>query len=74
VERPILDYPLHRFRLIPHLAKAFALSQAGWTVTRHFSDIRTLIDEDPECDEGTEFHAILSAFKAISSWWGTKAI
>lgn len=73
-ESSILDYPLHRYRLIPHLAKAFAISNAGWMIVRLFNEVMPLMDEDPECEEGNEFHAILSILKPLSSWWATKAI
>lgn len=66
-EKPILDYSLHRFRLMPHLANTFACNAAGNMIECLFAQHRQKIYDSPECPEGEELHAILTAFKVIST-------
>jgi hypothetical protein len=39
-----------------------------------YKERRKLIAEDPECPEGAELHAILSAAKVLGSWYGVQGI
>lgn len=70
VEIPILDYELHRYRLIPHLAKMFAIKAGVLFLVDNYVRIFPKLEVDPECDDVSEHHAILSALKSISSWYG----
>lgn len=73
-EKPILDYSLHRYRLMPHLANTFACNAASLKIESTFAEIRQRIYEDPESPEAEELHAILSAFKVISTAYARDAI
>ncbi|CAG9330239.1 unnamed protein product [Blepharisma stoltei] len=74
VERPILDYPVHRYRLMPHLAKDFAANMSMKIIARLYNERIKLIDRDPESPDVTEFHALVSVFKALHGWYNQKAI
>ncbi|CAG9330240.1 unnamed protein product [Blepharisma stoltei] len=74
IERPILDYPVHRFRLMPHLAKDFAANMSMKLICRLYNGRFRLIDSEPESPDVTEFHALVSVFKALHGWYGQKAI
>lgn len=50
------------------------MNQGSWLIGRFNMENKHLMDENPESEEGNEFHAILSILKAISGWWSTKAI
>jgi acyl-CoA oxidase len=73
-ERPILDYTLHRYRLIPHLANTFACNAAGIKVERTFAELRQKIHDNPECAEAEELHASLSAFKVLTTGYARDSI
>mmetsp|Transcript_17771 Transcript_17771/g.17742 ORF Transcript_17771/g.17742 Transcript_17771/m.17742 type:complete len:641 (-) Transcript_17771:42-1964(-) len=70
-ELPVLNYPLQRYRLIPYLAKTFA-TRAGviYSLGTNINTFFKRLEEDPECLEVNEFHAILSALKVVTSWYG----
>mmetsp|Transcript_17772 Transcript_17772/g.17743 ORF Transcript_17772/g.17743 Transcript_17772/m.17743 type:complete len:483 (+) Transcript_17772:639-2087(+) len=73
-ELPILTYPLQRLKFIPSLAKLFAIRSC---VIYSLGDINAFLrklEEDPECLEVNEFHAILSSVKCVSSWYGTACL
>mmetsp|Transcript_3774 Transcript_3774/g.8045 ORF Transcript_3774/g.8045 Transcript_3774/m.8045 type:complete len:693 (+) Transcript_3774:89-2167(+) len=73
-EKPILDYSLHRFRLMPHLANTFACNAATLKIENTFAEIRQKIFEAPDCAEGEELHAILSAFKVLTTNYARDSI
>lgn len=73
-ESPILDYQLQRYRLIPYLAKLFGITASIHALLDMYKERRKLIAEDPECPEGAELHAILSAAKVLGSWYGVQGI
>ena len=73
-ESPILDYQLTRSRLMPNLANLFAINAACEVTFLNFDRIKELMNKDPECLEGVEFHAILSAFKVLTSEWAFNGI
>lgn len=68
-EVPILDYQLTRNRLVPHLANLFAINASCEITFLQYDTIKNLMTADPECNEGVEFHAVLSAFKVLTSDW-----
>ncbi|CAG9331791.1 unnamed protein product [Blepharisma stoltei] len=69
-EVPILDYQTQRYRLIPHLARAFAIRTGGLFLCSNYIRIRPKIDNEPESDDINEHHAFLSAFKVVASSYG----
>ncbi|CAG9312285.1 unnamed protein product [Blepharisma stoltei] len=69
-EVALLDYQLHRYRLLPHLAKMFAVRTGYLFLCENYVRIKSKVEEDPECLELAEHHAILSALKALASWYG----
>jgi acyl-CoA oxidase len=73
-ERSILDYSLHRFRLMPHLANTFASNAACLMTEKMFGALRQRIYDQPDCSEGEELHAIMSAFKAICTAYARDSI
>jgi len=74
VERPVLDYSLHRVRLCIHLSRAFALGLASQLAIGVHTKYRNIIKEDPLSKESDELHCILSSFKPICSWWAMQGI
>ena len=73
-EVPILDYPLTRARLIPHLANLFGIAAAAEIVFLSYDGLRKKTAVNPDCFESTEFHAVLSAMKVICSEWSFQGI
>jgi acyl-CoA oxidase len=71
-ETPILDYPLHRYRLSIHLARTAASSISFQHVLNLFATTRDLISADPEGKECAELHAVISALKPITTVWTQK--
>lgn len=45
----ILDYPLHRYRLMPHLARGFGLAKLMEWFLSLYAETRPLIRANPEC-------------------------
>lgn len=68
-EIPILDYPLTRTRLMPNLSNLFANLSAGEIIFTKYKSIREKMAQNYEAVEVTEFHAALSAFKALTTDW-----
>ena len=73
-ESPILNYQLTRSRLMPNLANLFAINAALEVTFLNFDRIKELMNKDPECVEGVEYHAILSSFKVLASEWAFNGI
>lgn len=73
-ESSILDYQTHQVRLLPHLAKMFAIRAGVIYIMGSYDDVKSKAAVDPECIELTEYHAILSCFKGIASSYGMLAI
>ena len=73
-EVPILDYPLTRIRIIPHLANLFAISAGAEIIYTTFSEVKKKTAIQPDCFESTEFHAVLSAVKVVTSEWAFQGI
>lgn len=68
-ETVILDYPLHRYRLMPVLANCIMLQFLGEYVCDQYAELKDVIQNDPETDAVQELHVKLSIFKPLSSWW-----
>jgi acyl-CoA oxidase len=73
-ERPILDYPLQRYRILPHLANVFAISFALDEMIKNFKSARQAVHLNPESIESEETHAILSFLKPLSSTYAQNGI
>ena len=71
IEKPILSYQTHRYRLVIGLGKAMGIHCGGLLIGRIYQEIRPLLDKDPECDEGNELHSLLSAIKVVGSTMAT---
>lgn len=74
IEQPILDYPLQRYRLIPHLANLFASSYSSNKIFSYHSEISSALLEDPEIPQAAELHCILSVFKYLATSYAQKGI
>ena len=69
-EQSIINYQLHRYRLIPRLAQTLALRCGMKSLFRLYEVVRPKADIDLECDELNELHSMLSSVKAVSGWLG----
>jgi acyl-CoA oxidase len=68
----ILDYRTHQRRLMPELAKVYALHFAQAELTEKFH--RSFSAEDPPERERRELESLAAGLKAISSWHATHTI
>lgn len=66
-EVPILDYLLTRTRLIPHLANLFATTAACEIAFTRYKSMKKIMEIDFERIEVTEYHAILSSVKVLTT-------
>jgi acyl-CoA oxidase len=71
-EVPILDYRIHQRRLMPLLAKTFALSFAQDQLTETFHEVFS--SEDPPERRRRELESLAAGMKATSSWHTTATI
>jgi acyl-CoA oxidase len=71
-EVPLLDYRTHQRRLLPALARTYALHFAQAELTEKFH--RVFSAEDPPDRERRELEAFAAAMKATSSWHATATI
>jgi acyl-CoA oxidase len=71
-EVPILDYRTHQRRLMPLLAKTFALHFAQARLTEKFHEV--LSAEDPPERERRELESLVAGMKATASWHATATI
>ena len=73
-ELPIISYQTQKIRLIPILAQTFAIRAGALYLYNIYRTARNMFLEQPDCEELHEFHAILSCYKAISSWYGVQGL
>ena len=73
-ESSILDYPLHRYRLMPHLANLFACNSGVETVLTLIDRHKAAMVESPDGPESGELHAILSIMKTLCSWYSQRGV
>ncbi len=71
-EVPILDYRTHQRRLMPLLAKTYALHFAQDELRRRFHAVFSA--EDPPERERRELESLAAAMKATASWHATETI
>jgi acyl-CoA oxidase len=69
-EVSILSYQAQKVRLIPVLANCFAIRCGNHLVQQMIAKSNQTFLEHPEGEDLAEFHAILSALKAVCSWYG----
>ncbi len=68
----ILDYRTHQRRLMPLLARTYALHFAQQQLTEKFHQV--LSAEEPEDRERRELESLAAGLKALSSWHATETI
>ena len=73
-EVPILSYQLQKYRLVPHVSKLLGMRMASLVLFEMYNKVKPLAEQDPECEELSEFHGVLSCFKAICSWYGVEGV
>jgi acyl-CoA oxidase len=71
-EVPILDYRTHQRRLMPLLAKTYALHFAQAELTRRFHHVFS--SDDVSDHERRELESLAAAMKATTSWHATQTI
>lgn len=69
IEFPVIEYQAQQYRLLPHLASAYALLFFGNYIGKVYADMTTkmMADEDTFL-EGMEMHVLSSIGKPICSW------
>ena len=73
-EVPILDYQMHRYRLMPHLSNYFAVALGTEQFIVDLKHSRDLFREQPEHSSKEEVHAVASVMKVLSSMYGMAAL
>jgi len=71
-EVALLDYRIHQRRLMPLLAKTYALHFAQAELTDHFH--RTQTTKDPDERDRRRLESFAAAMKAATSWHATETI
>jgi acyl-CoA oxidase len=71
-EAPILDYRIHQRRLMPLLAKTYALHFAQAELTDRFHQVFS--DDEASEHERRELESLAAGMKATSSWHATHTI
>ena len=73
-ETQILDYPVYRYRLMPHLANSIAACAARETLLSMFHSCSQSLAHNPEAPEVAELHAIISVVKPLCTWYSQRGI
>ena len=73
-ENTLMSYPLHKYRLMPYLAKCFAARMTFQLYVRQYSSCREIMREDPEGLKATEVHVLMSVFKPLTSRYAQDCI
>ncbi|VDL79733.1 unnamed protein product [Nippostrongylus brasiliensis] len=77
-EIPVIEYPLQQHRLFPYLAGYFAIRLFHRRFTEHFTEYITRMIQGEKSDQLAEFskeiHALSSAVKPVSTWFGVEAL
>jgi len=72
-EQPLIEYPLHQYRLFPYLAASIGLTLAA-KKCYSYANMSTKEIFDPKNKFLGEMHGVLSALKAVASWTTLKGI
>ncbi len=70
---PILNYQLQRYKLIPQLAKAYAMIATFRLVQKMISEINVQVTQN-NFSNLQEAHILLSGAKSFFSWWASRAV
>ena len=73
-EIQLLDYPVHRYRLMPHLANSVACCAGRETILSMFHACSEAVANNPEAHEVTELHALISMAKPLCTWYSQRGI
>lgn len=65
-ESQLMSYQLHKYRLMPYLAKCFAARMGYQIIAKLYLERKELFRKDPEGILVNELHALLSVFKYIN--------
>lgn len=72
-ETPLIEYPLHQFRLFPYVAKSVAFLIASNTIFKLWYSAQSE-KFDPKSHKMSELHAIISAMKGVASTAAVKGL
>lgn len=64
-EVELLKYPLHKYRVLPHLAKLLASRVTFQYMISIYANRKALVKTEPECTQVEEMHALVSGFKYL---------
>ena len=64
-ENTIISYPVHKYRLMPYLAKCFAVRVGYQRFIKQYLDCKDVAKSEPEGMKTSELHALISALKPI---------
>lgn len=73
IETPLIEYPLHQYRLFPLVANTVATMFVGGRILELWGKNikRLFIPNNPKL---IELHALVSVSKSLSSWTGYKGV
>ncbi|GMM34732.1 acyl-CoA oxidase [Saccharomycopsis crataegensis] len=84
LEKQLIDYPNHQYRLIPLLATAYCLSSAAYRMVRNLDAVNSALESTQllknkkflfkTIEDLKEVFVISAAVKPSSTWYGAKAI
>lgn len=72
-EACLLSYQLHQYRLMPLLARQFAIRAGVLLLHELYKIVHPLIKTNPESFEIADFHAILSVIKPLATEYSSEA-
>ena len=72
-EVPLIEYPLHQYRLFPYVANTIAFTLAANKAYDIWTDTLPELF-DPDSKKVAELHGITSALKGIHSWTTFKGL
>jgi acyl-CoA oxidase len=69
IEYPVIEYQAQQYRMLPHLASAYAVQFFATFIGKVYGDMtmQMLTGEDT-ADKGIELHALSSAAKPVCTW------
>ena len=73
IETPLIEYPLHQYRLFPLVANTVAVVMVGNRITELWgkNTKRLFVPNNPKLNE---LHALISVTKSLSTWTGFKGV
>lgn len=73
-ETQVLDYPVYRYRLMPHLANSVAMCASREMILAMFHKCSQSLAHNPESPDVAELHAIISAIKPLHTWYSQRGL